>query len=242
MYHSRRPWVQVVGLPCALLDLRPLPTGTLEDLPRSIACLVANHRAVDPRDLGLSFEAPATTAGILASLFAGTSPDDHRHGSHPLLGFARFASLHRHTNHASTPRSRSSLRADGTTRFDSCSAHVVSHHLDGSQEPCFERIAARCRTWGSPRCQPLPRRGCRSTHSVVGALPVTHTPFEGLLLAGSWIASPRPRCPLAVRRRPHRGGFPFAPHLHRGGDGLPSREPARSLERAAVLTPRGPNR
>jgi hypothetical protein len=131
MYHSRRPWVQVVGLPCALLDLRPLPTGTLEDLPRSIACLVANHRAVDPRDLGLSFEAPATTAGILASLFAGTSPDDHRHGSHPLLGFARFASLHRHTNHASTPRSRSSLRADGTTRFDSCSAHVVSHHLDG---------------------------------------------------------------------------------------------------------------
>lgn len=66
-----------------------------------------------------------------------------------------------------------------------CSAHVVSHHLDGSQEPCFEHVAARCRTWGSPRCQPRPRRGCRSTHSVVGALPVTHTPFEGLLLVGS---------------------------------------------------------
>jgi hypothetical protein len=92
--------------------------------------------------------------------------------------------------------------------------------------PGSERIAARFRTWGSPRCQPHERARCRNTASVHGVLPATHTPFEGLFFSDSCARVTTNTLP-SCRSSNHISKLmpSFTPQHSRSCLGLPSRAP-----------------
>jgi len=117
-----------------------------------------------------------------------------------LPGCARPSSVRLASARLTRNRSRSSCPF-GTT-FPTV-AHAPSSWFLTTSTACSDaRFRAYCssiRTWGSPRCCPRGRSRCRSTGSVHGDFPVTRAPSEGFVLVDSRIASPRSRCPLAVR-------------------------------------------
>jgi len=196
------------GLPRALLDLRPSPAGALEDL--------REHRlpGSEPPDASTSvtFTSPSMrphTAGNPSRI--AVTEVSTRHGFHPLLEFARLPPLHRHTVRASTPGDQSLLRADGTTRFGSCSALVVSHHLDGFLRAAAAGLLHPATGLGFATFRDAVSRGLSREASVTdlvsrdaGSHPSKSSPHRQPHHVTAIARVHRGRCPLAVTARSPR--------------------------------------
>jgi hypothetical protein len=161
----------VAGHWCSPLPPRPwpLPTGSsrYSQVHRSRPARRAAYaaRSHQPRVPSWPFISPSERS--LLSRNSSQLPKKPR--VPPLMGFVRSAPLCRSTVCASTPGSRSFHRPDPTRVSGSCSALVVSHHLDGLLRTGAAGLLHPAVDYGvrrvsrsSPREHPrVPRRGLR---------------------------------------------------------------------------------
>jgi hypothetical protein len=113
---------------------------------------------IDPRGLHLAFRALATSPEPFAQPPQGGSPVETNPDFVPplvALPACRPSVVSRRCVHSRTPLQAAMAFGPRVPHLDSCSARVVSHHLDGLlRTGACGLVASRFRPWGSPRFVP----------------------------------------------------------------------------------------
>jgi hypothetical protein len=177
---------------------------------------------IDPRGLHLAFRALATSPEPSRNPRKGGHQSGRVLTSFLLSWPCPLVAPPSCHSSASTPGHRCKQRwpsGQGSTP-DSCSARVVSHHLDGllRTEACGF-VAPRFRPWGSPRFVPAVPRLRRDVGDPRGLPRSAVIPFKGFPSFSSRTASlrPLPPCLLPRARTPPtcRKGVPPHPKAPR---------------------------
>jgi len=216
-----------LAFPASSLALARFRAG-LRGLPRHTATF-DRSRPSGPLRLRLLFRALERSLPTCAGLLSWDS-----------LELALASPLHRRHRAASTPDEAVASSTFGPTSpgVGSCSAPVVSHHLDGLLRIAARGlVASRCRSWGSPcftrlaadrRPFALARDG-----GTNGPIPTVLPPLEGFPSSAA-VRRRRRRCPPVVPRT----SACSACAARSPPDPAPKREHRRPLSEAAEATSR----